>query len=100
MTASQTIQVIGAVVTGGSIARVWALAGVSAVAMARGSRPIGPLALAERIGRGVALAVMAELQRGCTDPKHRPAPPRKEIVAAGPLGRKSGSGAHTNGGKR
>jgi len=56
------------------------------------SHPIGPLALADLIGLDTMLAVMEVFQEGFGDPKYRPAPLLKEMVAAGRLGRKSGQG--------
>ena len=59
------------------------------------NHPIGPLALADLIGLDVLLAVMEVFHREFKDPKYRPAPLLKEMVAAGELGRKSGRGFHT-----
>jgi len=59
------------------------------------NHPIGPLALADLIGLDVLLAVMEVFHREFKDPKYRPAPLLKEMVAAGTLGRKSGRGFHT-----
>jgi 3-hydroxybutyryl-CoA dehydrogenase len=62
-------------------------------AMKLGSNhPIGPLALCDLIGLDVVLAVMEVFRREFDDPKYRPAPRLKEMVAAGHLGRKSGRG--------
>ena len=61
------------------------------------SHPIGPLALADLIGLDVLLAVMEVFYRDFNDPKYRPAPLLKEMVAAGYLGRKSGRGFFTYG---
>jgi len=58
------------------------------------NHPIGPLALADLIGLDVLLAVMEVFHREFKDPKYRPAPLLKEMVAAGHLGRKSGRGFH------
>ena len=54
--------------------------------------PIGPLALADLIGLDTMLSVMNVFYTGFNDPKYRPAPLLKEMVAAGYLGRKSGRG--------
>ena len=56
------------------------------------NQPIGPLALADLIGLDTLLAVMQVFYEGFNDPKYRPAPLLKEMVAAGRLGRKSGHG--------
>jgi len=61
------------------------------------NHPIGPLALADLIGLDVLLAVMEVFYRDFNDPKYRPAPLLKEMVAAGYLGRKSGRGFYTYG---
>ena len=54
--------------------------------------PIGPLALADLIGLDTMLSVMNVFYAGFNDPKYRPAPLLKEMVAAGYYGRKSGRG--------
>jgi len=56
------------------------------------NHPIGPLALADMVGLDVLLAVMNVFYADFNDPKYRPAPLLKEMVAAGYLGRKSGRG--------
>ena len=56
------------------------------------NHPIGPLALTDMIGLDVLLAVMNVFYADFNDPKYRPAPLLKEMVAAGRLGRKSGRG--------
>ena len=59
------------------------------------NHPIGPLALADMIGLDTMLAVMNVFYEGFNDPKYRPAPLLKEMVAAGYLGRKTGRGFYT-----
>ncbi len=56
------------------------------------NHPIGPLALADMIGLDTLLAVMNVFYDGFNDPKYRPAPLLKEMVAAGRLGRKTSHG--------
>ena len=59
------------------------------------NHPMGPLALADFIGLDVCLAIMNVLHEGLGDPKYRPCPLLRRLVAAGHLGRKSGRGFHT-----
>jgi 3-hydroxybutyryl-CoA dehydrogenase len=61
------------------------------------NHPIGPLALADLVGLDTLLSVMEVFQRDYGDPKYRPAPLLREMVAAGLLGRKSGRGFYTYG---
>ncbi len=59
------------------------------------NQPIGPLALADMIGLDIMIAVMNVFYEGFNDPKYRPAPLLKEMVAAGYLGRKTGQGFYS-----
>ena len=59
------------------------------------NHPIGPLALTDMVGLDVLLAVMNVFYSDFNDPKYRPAPLLKEMVAAGYLGRKAGRGFYT-----
>jgi len=54
--------------------------------------PMGPLTLADFIGLDVCLAILDVMHEGFGDPKYRPCPLLKRMVAAGQLGRKSGRG--------
>lgn len=56
------------------------------------NHPMGPLQLADFIGLDVCLNIMNVLHEGFGDPKYRPCPLLKQMVAAGRLGRKSGIG--------
>ncbi len=56
------------------------------------NHPMGPLTLADFIGLDVCLAILNVLHDGLGDPKYRPCPLLRRMVAAGYLGRKSGQG--------
>jgi 3-hydroxybutyryl-CoA dehydrogenase len=58
------------------------------------NHPIGPLALADLIGLDVLLAVMQTIHNEFGDPKYRPCPLLREMVAAGYLGRKTRRGVY------
>ncbi len=59
------------------------------------NHPMGPLTLADFIGLDVCLAILEVLHEGLGDPKYRPCPLLRRMVAAGHLGRKSGKGFYT-----
>ena len=56
------------------------------------AHPMGPLTLADFIGLDVCLSILEVLHDGLGDPKYRPCPLLRRMVAAGELGRKSGKG--------
>ena len=56
------------------------------------AHPMGPLTLADFIGLDVCLAILEVMHEGLGDPKYRPCPLLKRMVAAGHLGRKTGRG--------
>jgi 3-hydroxybutyryl-CoA dehydrogenase len=63
------------------------------LAMVEGTnQPVGPLALADRIGLDTVLAICEVLHQDLGDPKFMPCPLLRKYVEAGKLGRKSGQG--------
>jgi 3-hydroxybutyryl-CoA dehydrogenase len=56
------------------------------------NHPMGPLTLADFIGIDVCLFILEVIHDGMGDPKYRPCPLFRKMVAAGHLGRKSGRG--------
>lgn len=61
------------------------------------NHPMGPLTLADFIGLDTCLAIMEVLHDGLGDPKYRPCPLLRKMVAAGLLGKKSGRGFYRYG---
>jgi len=59
------------------------------------AHPMGPLTLADFIGLDTCLNIMEVMHQGLGDPKFRPCPLLRSMVAAGWLGRKSGRGFYT-----
>lgn len=59
------------------------------------AHPMGPLTLADFIGLDVCLNILEVLQSGLGDPKYRPCPLLRQMVAAGKLGRKTKEGFYT-----
>jgi 3-hydroxybutyryl-CoA dehydrogenase len=63
------------------------------LAMVEGTnQPVGPLALADRIGLDTVLAICEVLHQDLGDPKFRPCPLLQKYVDAGRLGKKTGRG--------
>jgi 3-hydroxybutyryl-CoA dehydrogenase len=68
---------------------------IDAVAKGGLNHPMGPLALADLIGLDICLAILNVMHEGFGDPKYRPCPLLRRMVAAGRLGRKAGQGFYT-----
>lgn len=65
---------------------------IDAVVKAGLNQPMGPLEVADRIGLDTCLHLLEALHRDVGDPKFRPCPLLRKMVAGGYLGRKAGRG--------
>jgi len=65
---------------------------IDTVMMLGAAHPMGPLTLADFIGLDVCLWILEVMHQGLGDPKYRPCPLLRNMVAAGYLGRKAGRG--------
>jgi 3-hydroxybutyryl-CoA dehydrogenase len=66
--------------------------GIDACAKLGLNHPMGPLALGDLIGLDTVLSILEVMFQETGDPKYRPCPLLRRMVAAGRLGRKSGRG--------
>ena len=68
---------------------------IDTVMMLGMAHPMGPLQLADFIGLDVCLSILEVMYEGFGNPKYAPCPLLKNMVVAGKLGRKSGTGFYS-----